>query len=310
MTEWAGIITMKHRFNIGYHITEGFHSIFTHGLMSFAAICMIVACLLIMGSFTLVAVNAGNMLGDLERQNEFIVYVDESLGASQVQELQQKLQQVPNVSSVTYISRAEAKEHFDASYTGTDAEVLFTGLPDEVYRDRFAIHVHDIQRFGETATVVEGMTADGVAWVKAESAVANGFVVVRNIASGVAMVLVFILVVVSLFIIANTIKLGTFTRRDEISIMKMCGAANGFVRWPFVVEGVLLGLTGAVVSFFLQWGVYELMNRAITTSDTIKLITVLPFETMALMVLGVFSAAGLLVGVLGSVLAIHKFLQV
>lgn len=310
MTGRAGIITMKHRFNVGYYITEGFHSIFTHGLMSFAAVCMIVACLLIMGSFSLVAVNAGSMLGDLEKQNEFFAYVDDSFGAAQVQELQYKLQQVPNVSSVTYISKAEAKAKFDATYAETDDAELFTGLPDDVYRDRFAIHVKDIQQFSSTVEAVKGMEADGVSWVRAESEVANGFVVVRNIASGVALILVFILVVVSLFIIANTIKLGTFTRRDEISIMKMCGAANGFVRWPFVVEGVLLGLTGAVVAFFLQWGVYELMAKAISTSDTIKLITIMPFESMALMVLGIFAGAGLLVGVVGSVLAIRKFLQV
>jgi len=140
--------------------------------------------------------------------------------------------------------------------------------------------------------------------------VANGFVVVRNVASGVAVILVAMLIVMSLFIIANTIKLGTFTRRDEIAIMKMCGATNGFIRWPFVFEGIVLGLTGAVVAFFLQWGVYSLIGRAITTSDTIKLIDVIPFQQLAWPVLGVFAVIGLLVGVGGSVLTIRKFLQV
>ena len=87
--------------------------------------------------------------------------------------------------------------------------------------------------------------------------IAQGFVMVRNIATGVAAVLVAILVVVSLFIIANTIKLATFYRREEIAIMKMCGATNGFIRWPFVVEGMILGLTGALVAFFVQWGLYQ-----------------------------------------------------
>ncbi|MEG0765119.1 MAG: FtsX-like permease family protein, partial [Pseudoflavonifractor sp.] len=103
---------------------------------------------------------------------------------------------------------------------------------------------------------------------------------------------------------------GTFTRRNEISIMKMCGATNGFIRWPFVIEGILLGLCGAVLAFFLQWGVYGLIARAVTTSDTIKLISILPFKTMALRVLGIFSATGLVVGVGGSMFAIRKFLQV
>ncbi|MEG1858303.1 MAG: permease-like cell division protein FtsX [Pseudoflavonifractor sp.] len=301
---------MKHQINVGYFISEGFHSIFTHGLMSFAAVCMIVACLLIMGSFSLVAVNVGNMLGDLEAENEFFAYVDETIPQEQVQALGKKLKAVPNVSEITFISKEEAKADFAKKYAESETADVFQDLPDEVYRDRYSIHVVDIEQFGETVSAVEAMKADGVAKVRAESDVATGFVVVRNIASGVAVILILILVVVSLFIIANTIKLGTFTRRDEISIMKMCGATNGFIRWPFVFEGIMLGICGAVLAFFLQWGVYGLIARAVATSDTIKLISVLPFKAMAMRVLGIFSATGLVVGVGGSMLAIRKFLQV
>ncbi|MEG1878487.1 MAG: permease-like cell division protein FtsX [Pseudoflavonifractor sp.] len=301
---------MKHEFNVGYFISEGFHSIFTHGLMSFAAVCMIVACLLIMGSFSLVAVNVGNMLGNLEAENEFFAYVDEALPPAEVKALGSKLGALPNVAEVTFISKEQAKADFAARYADTEAAEDFENLPDQVYRDRYSIHVVDIEQFGKTVSAVEAMKADGVARVRAESDVANGFVVVRNIASGVAVILILILVVVSLFIIANTIKVGTFTRRDEISIMKMCGATNGFIRWPFVIEGILLGLCGALLAFFLQWGVYGLITRAVTTSDTIKLISILPFKDMALRVLGIFSATGLVVGVGGSMFAIRKFLQV
>lgn len=92
--------------------------------------------------------------------------------------------------------------------------------------------------------------------------------------------------------------------------MKMCGATNGFVRWPFIFEGLLLGVAGAALAFFLQWGVYVLIGNAITTSDTIQLITILPFRQVAVNMLGAFAGAGVLVGVGGSVLAIRKFLQV
>ena len=134
--------------------------------------------------------------------------------------------------------------------------------------------------------------------------------VIRNIASAVAIILVVILLLVSLFIIANTIKLATFNRREEIAIMKMCGATNAFVRWPFVFEGLILGLLGAVIAFFLEWGIYTLVGSAISTSDTIALVTVLPFGPMAWPVLGIFAATGLVIGVGGSSLAIRKFLQV
>lgn len=296
------------RFDLGYFISEGFHAIFTHGLMSFAAVCMIVACLIIMGSFSLVALNVGNMLGDLQKENEFFAFVDENFTEEQTKALGEQLRKIPNVSEVTFISREQVKEDFDKRYEGSDDEALFKDLPNDVYRARFGIHVVDIEQFSQTGDAVRAVP--GVADVRIESEVANGFVVISNIASGVAVILAAILVVVSIFIIANTIKLGTFTRRDEIAIMKMCGATNSFVRWPFIFEGLLLGLAGAVLAFFLQWGVYALIGSAVTSSDTIKLITIMPFQQVALKMLGAFAGAGVLVGVGGSVLAIRKFLQV
>jgi len=131
-----------------------------------------------------------------------------------------------------------------------------------------------------------------------------------RISTTMAAVLVAMLAVVSLFIIANTIKLAFFYRREEIAIMKMCGATNSFIRWPFIVEGMLLGLTGALVAFLLQWAVYELVGRAVIQSNGLSLLTILPFQSMIVHILPVFIGAGLFIGVVGSVLAIRKFLQV
>ena len=133
---------------------------------------------------------------------------------------------------------------------------------------------------------------------------------VRNIATGVALVLIAILAVVSLFIIANTIKLATFYRREEIAIMKMCGATNAFVQWPFVVEGLILGLTGALLAFFAQWGIYQLVAKLVIQGNGLSLITIVGYESMARMILLIFCATGALIGVGGSLLAIRKFLQV
>ena len=277
---------MARRFNGKYYLSEGFHSIFTHGFMSFAAVCMIVACLLIMGSFTLLAVNLDHMLGDLEDENLFLAYIDDSYSEEQARALQPKIEAVPNVSQVTFVTRAEALEDFKA---GREQNDLMDSLPPEVLRDRFEIHVKDIQAAIE---------------------IAQGFVMVRNIATGVAAVLVAMLVVVSLFIIANTIKLATFYRREEIAIMKMCGATNGFIRWPFVVEGMILGLTGALVAFFIQWGLYEAVSRLILQTNGLSLITVLSYASMAGNIVLVFCGVGLVIGVGGSVVAIRKFLQV
>lgn len=296
---------MARRFNGKYYLSEGFHSIFTHGFMSFAAVCMIVACLLIMGSFTLLAVNLDHMLGDLEDENLFLAYIDDSYSEEQARALQPKIEAVPNVSQVTFVTRAEALEDFKA---GREQNDLMDSLPPEVLRDRFEIHVKDIEQMAATVSQVEAVR--GVAHTQAAIEIAQGFVMVRNIATGVAAVLVAMLVVVSLFIIANTIKLAFFYRREEIAIMKMCGATNSFIRWPFIVEGMLLGLTGALVAFLLQWAVYELVGRAVIQSNGLSLLTILPFQSMIAHILPVFVGAGLFIGVVGSVLAIRKFLQV
>ena len=123
------------QYNMGYHIKEGFHSIFTHGLMSFAAVCMIVACLIIMGSFSLVAINLDNTLGDLEAENEFTAYVDESLTEEQARALQTKLEAVANVDSATVVTAAQDLENYKQRYVDSEYEERFD-LPAELLRHR------------------------------------------------------------------------------------------------------------------------------------------------------------------------------
>ena len=296
---------MARKFDAGYYFSEGFHSIFTHGFMSFAAVCMIVACLLIMGSFSLLAVNLDHMLGDLEAENEFLAYIDETYTEEEARALQTEIEAVPNVSAVTFVTRAEALEDWKEGRAEND---LLDSLQPDVLRDRYRIHVSDIEQLGQTVDQVE--LIQGVADTSVALEIAQGFVLVRNIATGVAAVLVGILLVVSLFIIANTIKLATFYRREEIAIMKMCGATNAFVQWPFVVEGMLLGLTGALIAFFAQWGIYQLVAKLIIQGNGLSLVTITSYTSMALNILIVFCVTGALIGVGGSLLAIRKFLQV
>ena len=297
---------MSRKFNAGYYVSEGFHSIFTHGFMSFAAVCMIVACLIIMGSFTLLAVNLDNTLGDLESENEMLVYIDDSLTQLQARALHPTLAQVENVSQVTFVTKESANTEFKAKHG--ENTTLLKDLPDEALRDRYRVHVADIEKMAQTKEALEQVP--GVAWVRAAIEIANGFVMVRNIATGVALVLIGILLVISLFIIANTIKLATFYRREEIAIMKMCGATDGFIEWPFVVEGMLLGLTGALLAFFAQWGLYQMVAKFAIQGNGLSLVSIISYGSMAPTILGVFCCVGALIGVGGSLFAIRKFLQV
>ena len=293
----------KHDF--GYFFHEGLSNMFSHGFMSFAAIGITVACLLIMGTFTLVAVNANALLQDLEQENEILAYVDDGYTEEQAKALQSKLEAVPNVASAKFISKEEAMESFAEQYPD---ESLFQDLDPEIFRDRFAIKITDLHQLSQTAEQVNAVS--GIAKVNAYEEIAGGFITVRNVATVVCVALIAILFVVSVFIISNTIKLTTFDRREEIAIMRMVGATNGFIRWPFVYEGFLLGFLSAAIAFFLQWGLYAAVAQGVDTNDTLQLIHIIPFQQLWPAVAGIFAAAGIVIGVGGSLSAIRKFLQV
>ena len=291
--------------NFGYFFKEGARSMFSHGFMSFAAIGVTVACLLIMGTFSLVAYNANVNLADLQKENAMVAFVDDSLTEAQAKALQSQLEKVDNVADCTFMSRDEAKENYIEKYDGDE---LYGDLPADVFRHRYVIHVTDPDRIMETKTAVEQVP--GIAKARADQAVAEGFTTARNVAGIISIALIAILLLVSVFIISNTIKLTTFDRRDEIAIMKMVGATNGFIRWPFVYEGLLLGLFSAVIAFGLQWGLYAAVAQGIANSDSLQILNVVPFTKIWYYVALVFLGAGILVGVGGSLTAIRRFLRV
>lgn len=291
--------------DIGYFIKEGILAIVSHGFMSFAAVTMIVACLLIMGSFSLVAVNMDQMLGDLEAENEFLAYIDEDYTTEEAMAIESKIRNTLNVASTVFVTREEALTAYQESQESNE---LLDSLPAEVLRDRYRIRVIAIEDMEITVKSIASI--EGIADISVALDIANGFVMVRNIASAIATVLIVILVMVSLFIMSNTIKLATFYRREEISIMKMCGATNGFVRAPFIIEGLILGTMGALFAYLLQWGIYQVVFQLVAESGGMSLLTMMPFEVMAETILYTFLGAGFTIGVGGSLLAIRKFLQV
>ena len=200
---------------LGYLIKSGITGIFSHGLMSFATVTIIMACLIIMGSFGLLVVNINDMLAGLEDENEVVAFVDDVLTLEEAQALQPLVEAVPNVAGVEFITNEEAMEDFQEDY---DPE-LFDILDASAFRHRYVIHLTDISLMSQTKQDLENV--DGIAKVNAHLDYAQAFIMARNIVSIVSLILIVILIIVSFFIMSNTIKLATFTRREEIAIMKM-----------------------------------------------------------------------------------------
>ena len=293
----------KHDF--GYFFHEGLSNMFSHGFMSFAAIGITVACLLIMGTFTLVAVNADANLKQAEQDNEILAFVDDSYTEAQAKALQKKLEAVDNVASVTFISREEAMQSFISEHPD---EEYFQDLDPNILRDRFAIKVKELKLQSQTVELIKAIP--GIGGINAYAELTNGFITVRNIATVICLTLIAVLFVVSMFIISNTIKLTTFDRRDEIAIMKMVGATNGFIRLPFVVEGFSLGMIGAILAFGLEWLGYDALVAKVSSVDALQLFNFVPFQELLLAMVATFAAAGMFVGIVGSWTSIRKFMDV
>ena len=289
----------------GYLIGEGFRNIFTHGFMSFASVTIIIACLIVMGSFTLLDININQIIDDIGDQNQILAYVDEDMTAQEASaKLQTKLESLDNVASVEFVSRSEARESFMEKYD----ESLMEGIDDEVFRHRFSIQLIDLSLMDETKAEIEDV--DGIVKVNAPTEFADKFISVRNVISIVSLALIVILGFVSLFIMSNTIKLATYGRREEIAIMKMVGASNSFIRCPFIVEGLVLGVVGGGLAFLAQWGVYAALEAKIVESLGISFVEIVPFAQVWPFVLITFLAVGILVGAVGGVIAIRNYLKV
>ena len=302
--EWMGITAMKST-KIGYLIKEGFKSILTHGFMSFATVTIVVACLVIMGSFSLIAVNIDALLDTLEADNQVIAYVEETLSQEEAQALEDDIRYIANVSDCEFKTKEQAMEEFASQY---DDQTLFQDVDASVFRDRYIVYLNDIALMEDTRSRLYEF--QGIADVNAYLEVAEGFVTVRNVVSAVSMILIVVLVIVSIFIMSNTVKLATYSRREEIASMKMVGASNWFIRFPFLVEGLALGALVGLLSFFLEWGIYDIVTNNIMTGMMGNLMTVIPFASVSSIVLLIYVGVGLVVGTFGSSIAIRNYLRV
>ena len=291
--------------NLGYLIKEGLKSVFTHGFMSFAAVCVTVACLLIVGTFSTIMYNLNIMVEELNMTNEVLAYVDETLTDAEARSVGTVINRMDNISKATFVSRQDALESFIADY---DNPAAFDGTDPETLQHRYVIVLEDNRKLDETVAAL--WTVAGVVDVQAFTELAAGFSTIQDVLHILSLVIICVLLVVSLLIISNTVKLAMYDRREEIAIMKMVGATNGFIRLPFVVEGFTLGMLGAAIAFGLTWLLYDYMVNWLNAVDTIQLISFAPFTDLLIPMIATFGAAGLFVGIVGSWTSIRKFMNV
>ena len=291
--------------NLGYLLKEGFRGIFLHGFMSFAAVCVTVACLVIVGSFSALAYNLDEMVKELNQTSEILVYIDADLSDAEARSIGTKINLLDNVLQATFVSREEALEDFIADHDGDSA---FSGVQASDLRHRYVVTLEDNTKMEQTDAQLKQLP--GVAKTNAAYELAEGFSTIQDVLHMVSLAVIAVLLVVSLLIISNTVKLAMYDRKDEIAIMKMVGATNGFIRLPFIVEGFTLGMMGAVLAFGLEWVGYDTLIQKVAAVDSLQLFTFVPFQELLIPMVTIFAAAGMFVGIVGSWTSIRKFMDV
>ena len=288
-----------------YNMNEGFISIFTHGLMSFATVGIIIACLLIMGSFTLIAVNLNENINALDEENHLLAYVNDTYTEEEARAIESEILAVDNVKTAEFISNEEAMTAYFSKY---EDQSQFEGFTPSDFRHRFMVSLEDNGLMQETQKKIAEVS--GIVKVNAHLELAESLKTTQTVAGIASLVIVALLLIVSMFIMSNTIKLTTFERREEIGIMKMVGATSAFIRGPFIFEGMILGTFGALTAFIAQWALYMLAFEKLLANTGLEFITIVPFSVVALYILGAFAVIGIGIGVFGSSFAMKNYLRV
>lgn len=298
--------------NFTYLFKEGARNVFSNKLMSLASIGVLMACLLLIGSATLFSLNVNSIVRYVEQQNEVVAFLEDDLTREDIQVLELTLGEMDNILETTYISKDAALEQQKADI-GPEFEGLLDGLEeDNPLLDRFILRVGDPSRIENTVAALRA--TDGILKVNAATEVSYILAGLKRAVTVAGMAIVAILVVVSVVIITNTIKLTVFSRRKEINIMKYVGATDLFIRMPFLVEGMLIGLFAATLAFLMLGFGYtyllEWMGKNYATQLPIVIDNAIDFWEFATQLFAGFAGLGVFIGVVGSGIFVRKYLKV
>ena len=291
--------------SLGYLTREGFRNIWVNRLLTLATVVVLVSCLIIVGSGLLIFLNINNVLDLIEGQNVVMVYVNDEADDYLTQTLGVQLETLENIKDVEFVPKEEAFERQKESYG--DKASLLDGLSADILPDAYKVTVDDLEFFD--ATVAEIQKLDNVLQIHENSELAGKLASIRNAVTYISLGIVAILFFVSLFIVSNTIRITIYNRRLEISIMKAVGATNAFIRWPFVVEGILLGLFSALLGLGLQYGVYAVAS--IWLGNVLSMLggEAVNFLDYIWLIFAVFAFIGIVIGTFGSLISLNKYLK-
>lgn len=291
--------------SLKYLTHEGFRNVWVNRLMSLASVTVLMACLIIMGAGIMIYFNINNVVDKVQSQNVVMVYVADDATEDETTQIGTSLKGISNVESCEFVPKEVAFQEQIQSMGGDAA--LFEGFDEIPLPDAYKVTVKDLSQFENTVSQIKQINK--VDSVRENSDLASKLLSLRHAVSIVSVGLVIMLFLVALFIISNTIRITMFSRKLEISIMKAVGATNWFIRWPFMIEGMILGTISGIVSLGVLWGLYAVAEKVFAQTLSLIGFSLVPFSGYWWQILLVFVAIGLFTGGFGSLVSMAKYLK-
>ena len=295
---------MKSR-NIQYLTREGIKNIGINRLMSVASVAVLMSCLVIIGFALMLFFNVDSLLQNIEKQNVVMAFCEVGADDEVVELTKSIIEDLDNIDSCQVVSKEDAYNYVEASL-GENAGIL-KNIDESFLPVGLRITVQDMSIFKDTVAKIQSI--DSVSSIQQNSNLAEKLREIRTAVTFISIGVIIVLFIVSMFIIANTIRITMFSRRLEISIMKAVGATNWFIRWPFLVEGVFIGLISAVISFFVLAFLYGICGPAFASIFSIFGNSIVSFWDYSVFILIGFIFVSVCTGGFGSLISMRKYLK-
>ncbi len=291
--------------NTTYLTKMGLHNLIANRSMSASSISVLTACLLLVGISAIILVNVQTLVKDFEKQNVVVAFVKEGIEESAVGKVGSDLKQIPDVIGVEFVSKeegyAELLEEFEVE------EGLFDGIIKNPLPHSYRISTSNLENFSETLAMIEQV--DNVESVRESQELVNQISTLQSSITAICVVLGIVMAFVSMFIISNTIRITMVSRKIDIQVMKSVGATNTFICWPFMIEGIFIGLISGVVALIVTIAFDRFEGMSLQSllsmfgSQAVSVMDYLPLLILCYLVAGIF------IGSVGSVVSIRKYLK-
>ena len=297
---------MKPR-TIRHYIKEALRSIVINRLMSFASILTVASCIFIVSLFYLLAANINFLLEQMEDNLNVVVFVDEDLPAAELMSLHERIPTLPQVRRTEFISADAALEDILADFPG-GTESFERMQESNPLRHSFVIELNDLRYHDELIRILEDMPE--IANIGALGEAVEIMTTVRDIVQVASLILILILALIAVVLIMNTIRITVSTRQVEIGIMKYVGATDWFIRWPFIIEGLLIGFFGGAIPALACYFGYEWLVGMIADIPWLGFVDLMPGEDIFIYVIPLAVGLGVVIGLIGSVVSVRRYLRV